>query len=165
LRKSTGGHSSRAAAHRTETLAVPEGDVGQGAGDCPPVRKADGEHVRVEVGDQRSQPLRLGSVALGEGGGNRHLAPWYAEEGAMRVTPLMVFYGACAAAGAVVPWYYNLAFMRESGELLTSQRWLAEGFTTTLMGSRPGGSGCGTCGSMYSGHSLSRSRSPARCSY
>jgi hypothetical protein len=53
----------------------------------------------------------------------------------MRVTPLMVFYGLCAAAGAVVPWYYNLAFMRESGELLTPQRWLAEGFTTTLMGS------------------------------
>jgi len=53
----------------------------------------------------------------------------------MRVTPLMVFYGLCAAAGAVVPWYYNLAFMRESGEILTPQRWFAEGFATTLMGS------------------------------
>lgn len=53
----------------------------------------------------------------------------------MKVTPLMVFYGLCAAAGAVVPWYYNLAFMRESGELLTPQRWLAEGFATTLAGS------------------------------
>lgn len=51
----------------------------------------------------------------------------------MRVTPLMTFYGLCAAAGAVVPWYYNLAFVRESGELLTPQRWLAEGFATTLM--------------------------------
>jgi hypothetical protein len=53
----------------------------------------------------------------------------------MRVTPLMVFYGGCAVAGAVVPWYYNLRFMRESGELLTPQRWFDEGFTTALMGS------------------------------
>jgi hypothetical protein len=53
----------------------------------------------------------------------------------MRVTPLMVFYGAFAAAGAVVPWYYNLRFMRESEELLTPQRWLAEGFVTPLAGS------------------------------
>jgi hypothetical protein len=40
----------------------------------------------------------------------------------MRLTSLMVFYGVCAAAGAVVPWYYNLRFMRESGERLTPQR-------------------------------------------
>lgn len=53
----------------------------------------------------------------------------------MRVTPLIVFYGLCTAAGAVVPWYYNLRFMRESGELLTPQRWLAEGFVTPLAGS------------------------------
>jgi hypothetical protein len=53
----------------------------------------------------------------------------------MRVTPLMVFYGVFAAAGAVVPWYYNLRFMRESGEVLTPQRWLAEGFATPLAGS------------------------------
>jgi hypothetical protein len=59
----------------------------------------------------------------------------------------MVFYGACAAAGAVVPWYYNLSFMRESGEPLTPQRWFAEGFTTT--GSDSGGAmreGAGTFG-------------------
>jgi hypothetical protein len=47
----------------------------------------------------------------------------------------MGFYGLCAAAGAVVPWYFNLRFMRESGELLTPQRWLAEGFVTPLAGS------------------------------
>jgi hypothetical protein len=53
----------------------------------------------------------------------------------MKWTPLTVFYGLCAAAGAVVPWYFNVAYMRESGELLTPQRWLAEGFATTLAGS------------------------------
>lgn len=53
----------------------------------------------------------------------------------MKVTPMMVFYGLFAAAGAVVPWYFNLRFMRESGEMLTPQRWVAEGFATTLMGS------------------------------
>ena len=53
----------------------------------------------------------------------------------MKVTPLMVFYGLFAAAGAVVPWYFNARFMRESGEALTPQRWLAEGFVTPLAGS------------------------------
>lgn len=53
----------------------------------------------------------------------------------MKVTPLIVFYGLFTVAGAVIPWYFNLRFMRESGEMLTPQRWLAEGFATSLMGS------------------------------
>jgi hypothetical protein len=28
------------------------------------------------------------------------------------VTPLMAFYRAFAAAGAVVPWYFNIRYMR-----------------------------------------------------
>ncbi len=51
------------------------------------------------------------------------------------VTPLMVVYGAFAAAGAVVPWYFNVQYMRESGEVLTPQAWLAAGFTSPLAGS------------------------------
>jgi hypothetical protein len=51
------------------------------------------------------------------------------------VTPLMAVYGAFAAAGAVVPWYFNVRYMRESGELLTPQAWLAAGFVTPLAGS------------------------------
>lgn len=51
------------------------------------------------------------------------------------VTPLMVLYGAFAAAGAVVPWYFNLRYMRESGELLTPQAWIAGGFVNSLTGS------------------------------
>jgi hypothetical protein len=50
-------------------------------------------------------------------------------------TPLMTFYGVFAAAGAVVPWYFNVRFMAESGELLTPQRWLAGGFINPLTGS------------------------------
>ena len=42
----------------------------------------------------------------------------------------MVFYAACAVAGAVVPWYFNIRHMRESGELLTPQAWLADGFVS-----------------------------------
>ena len=53
----------------------------------------------------------------------------------MKVTPLMVFYGAFAAAGAVIPWYFNIRFMQESGEMLTPQQWLAHGFTNPLSGS------------------------------
>lgn len=34
-----------------------------------------------------------------------------------------------------MPWSDNLAFMRETREVLTPQRWAAEGFSTTLMGS------------------------------
>jgi Terpene cyclase DEP1 len=50
-------------------------------------------------------------------------------------TPLMVFYGACAVAGAIVPWYFNIRHMRESGELLTPQAWVAGGFINPLTGS------------------------------
>jgi Terpene cyclase DEP1 len=53
----------------------------------------------------------------------------------MKVTPLMVFYGLFAAVGAVVPWYFNVRYMRESGEILTPQRWLAGGFINPLTGS------------------------------
>jgi hypothetical protein len=51
------------------------------------------------------------------------------------VTPLMVFYGMVAAAGAVVPWYFNIRHMRESGEMLTPQSWVAGGFMNPLVGS------------------------------
>ncbi len=48
---------------------------------------------------------------------------------------LMVFYGAFAVAGAVVPWYFNIRHMRESGELLTPQAWLVGGFVNSLTAS------------------------------
>ncbi len=51
------------------------------------------------------------------------------------VTSLMAFYGAFALAGAVVPWYFNIRHMRESGELLTPQMWLSGGFVNSLTGS------------------------------
>ena len=51
------------------------------------------------------------------------------------VTPLMIFYGTFAALGAVVPWYFNLRHMRESGQRLTPQAWLAGGFINPLSGS------------------------------
>jgi hypothetical protein len=53
----------------------------------------------------------------------------------VRVTPLQAFYGAFAAAGAIVPWYFNIRYMRESGALLTPQAWLAGGFINALTGS------------------------------
>jgi len=53
----------------------------------------------------------------------------------VRVTPLLAFYGAFAAAGAIVPWYFNIRYMRESGALLTPQAWLAGGFINALTGS------------------------------
>lgn len=53
----------------------------------------------------------------------------------IRLTPLMIFYGLFALAGAIVPWYFNIRFMVESEEALTPQRWVAEGFATTLAGS------------------------------
>ncbi len=46
----------------------------------------------------------------------------------MKWTPLMIFYAVFAVAGVVVPWYFNLRFMAETGEMLTPQRWLAGGF-------------------------------------
>ena len=52
-----------------------------------------------------------------------------------RMTPLVLFYGVCAAAGAVVPWYFNVKYMQESGELLTPQVWVAGGFVNSLTGS------------------------------
>ena len=52
-----------------------------------------------------------------------------------RVTPMMIFYGTFAAAGAVVPWFFNIRYMRESGELLTPQAWIAGGFINPLAGS------------------------------
>ena len=51
------------------------------------------------------------------------------------VTPLMVFYGAFAVAGAIVPWYFNIRHMRETGELLTPQAWVTGGFINALTGS------------------------------
>ena len=51
------------------------------------------------------------------------------------VTPLMVFYGAFAVAGAIVPWYFNIRHMRETGELLTPQGWVTGGFINALTGS------------------------------
>jgi hypothetical protein len=53
----------------------------------------------------------------------------------MRVTPLMCFYGAFAVAGAIVPWYFNIRHMRQSGEMLTPQGWIAGGFINPLAGS------------------------------
>ena len=52
-----------------------------------------------------------------------------------RVSALMAFYGAFALAGAVVPWYFNIRFMQESGQFLTPQMWLAGGFVNSLTGS------------------------------
>jgi hypothetical protein len=51
------------------------------------------------------------------------------------VTPLLAFYGLFAAAGAVVPWYFNVRYMQESGKLLTPQAWLAGGFVNPLTAS------------------------------
>lgn len=51
------------------------------------------------------------------------------------MTPLMVFYVTFAVAGAIVPWYFNIQYMRETGELLTPQGLIAAGFTTTLTSS------------------------------
>jgi hypothetical protein len=45
--------------------------------------------------------------------------------GQVEVTALMLFSGAFAVAGAVVPWYFNIRYMREAGELLSPQVWLA----------------------------------------
>lgn len=58
-----------------------------------------------------------------------------AQSGNVRVTPLMLFYGVFAAAGAVVPWFFNIRFMIESEEWLTPRDWIAAGFVTPLAGS------------------------------
>ena len=51
------------------------------------------------------------------------------------VTPLMIFYGVFAMAGLVVPWYFNIRFMMESGEMITPQGLIAGGFVTPLASS------------------------------
>jgi hypothetical protein len=52
-----------------------------------------------------------------------------------RVTPLAIFYGVFAAAGAVIPWYFNIVWMRETGALLTPSALVAGGFATPLTSS------------------------------
>ncbi len=52
-----------------------------------------------------------------------------------RATPLMVCYGLFAAAGAIVPWYFNVRFMVDSGELITPHGLIAGGFATPLASS------------------------------
>ena len=51
------------------------------------------------------------------------------------ITPLIVVYGAFAAAGAIVPWSFNIRHMQASGTMLTLQGWLAAGFISPLAGS------------------------------
>jgi hypothetical protein len=52
-----------------------------------------------------------------------------------RATPLAIFHGIFAAAGAVVPWYFNIVWMRDSGALLTPSALVAGGFITPLTSS------------------------------
>ncbi|MFT3767767.1 MAG: DUF2834 domain-containing protein [Minicystis sp.] len=47
---------------------------------------------------------------------------------ATRPTPLMIFFGLCAIAGAVVPWYFNLAYLREHGRFFTPGEFIVAGF-------------------------------------
>src|SRR4051812_30427047 len=54
---------------------------------------------------------------------------------AAAATPLIVFYGLFAAAGAVVPWTFNIRFMVESGEWITPHGLIAGGFVTPLASS------------------------------
>jgi hypothetical protein len=51
------------------------------------------------------------------------------------VTPLMVFYASFAAAGAIVPWFFNIKYMQQSAKLLTPVAWLMGGFINPLTGS------------------------------
>jgi hypothetical protein len=53
----------------------------------------------------------------------------------MRLTPLEGFYALFAAAGAVVPWGFNVRYMLDSGELVTPHGLIAGGFVTPLAGS------------------------------
>jgi hypothetical protein len=48
---------------------------------------------------------------------------------------LAILYGIFAAAGAVIPWYFNIVWMRESGSLLTPSALVAGGFVTPLTSS------------------------------
>lgn len=52
-----------------------------------------------------------------------------------KVTPLAVVFGIFAAAGAVVPWYFNIVWMCETGSLLTPSALVAGGFTNPLTSS------------------------------
>lgn len=52
-----------------------------------------------------------------------------------KVSALVVFYGICALAGLVVPWYYNLKYMVVEGQTFTVQAFVASGFTNTLASS------------------------------
>ena len=51
------------------------------------------------------------------------------------VTPLMTFYAIFAAAGAIVPWFFNIKYMQQSAQLLTPAAWLMGGFMNPLTGS------------------------------
>ncbi|APR85853.1 Hypothetical protein A7982_11202 [Minicystis rosea] len=50
-----------------------------------------------------------------------------------RPTPLMIFFGLCALAGAVVPWHFNLAYFHEHGRFFTAGEFLAAGFQVSPM--------------------------------
>lgn len=52
-----------------------------------------------------------------------------------KATPLMLFYGVFALTGAVVPWYFNIRYMQETGELLTPQALFVGGFINTITSS------------------------------
>ena len=43
----------------------------------------------------------------------------------------MVFLGLCAAAGAIVPWYFNLSYCFAHGRMFTPSELLAAGFTVS----------------------------------
>ena len=53
----------------------------------------------------------------------------------VKMTPLMWFYAFCAGAGVVAPWYFNIRYMVESGEMISLQALIAAGFTNTLSSS------------------------------
>jgi hypothetical protein len=48
-----------------------------------------------------------------------------------KITPLMWFYLLCAIAGAIVPMYHNVQYMR-SGHTFTPMAWLEAGLATPL---------------------------------
>jgi hypothetical protein len=53
----------------------------------------------------------------------------------VRFTPLMGFYLLFAVAGAVVPWYFDIKFVVDTGEMLTPHGLIAGGFVTPLTSS------------------------------
>ena len=60
-----------------------------------------------------------------------------------KATPLAIFYGVFAAAGAIVPWYFNIVWMRETGSLLTPSA-LVNASPVVRIRSTPGGLAVGT---------------------